>query len=202
MTERKFGGRHPLLFYRRTMDRVWKITFILGLVLAAAWGWSLLQETIILGISSSVWFLAVAGLAFFISAFAFLSRFRAYVQVHRDYLSVVTPLLGFRVSYRRMRTAYPVLLQQLFPPNEARWSDRQFLEPFYGKTVIVVEMRGFPIDPKLLRLFLPPQMFSPRANGLVFLVPDWMGFSTELDSFHGTWMQTQREKGKPQAGVR
>ncbi|MEW5871994.1 MAG: hypothetical protein AB1894_22180 [Chloroflexota bacterium] len=199
MAERKFGSRHPLLFYRRTMDRVWKITFVLGLVLAAVWRWSLLGETMILGISSRVWFLAIAALSFFLSAFAFMSRFKAYVQVHRDYLSVVTPFLGFRVSYRRMRTAYPVLLQQLFPPNEARRAERQYLEPFYGKTVIVVEMRGFPIDPRLLKLFLPSQMFSPRANGLVFLVPDWMGFSTELDSFHGTWMQAQRDRAKEKA---
>jgi len=150
----------------------------------------------ILGISSDIWFLIVAVVALSISAFAFVARYRAYVQVHNDYLSVVTPFLVFRVSFRRMRSAYPVLLQQLFPSDKARWSERQFLEPFYGKTVVVVEMRGYPLNPKLMKLFLPPQMFSPRATGLVFLVPDWMVFSTELDSFHGNWLQAQRSRAR------
>ena len=33
----KPGKRFPLLMYRRTMDRVWGITLILGLALLALW---------------------------------------------------------------------------------------------------------------------------------------------------------------------
>jgi hypothetical protein len=191
MKKRKSGSRHVLLFYRRTMDRLWKTTFVLGLVLAIAGGWTLVQDTPVFGISSNVWLFAGAVLAFALSIFAFLARFRAYTQVYANYLSVVTPFLHLKISFKRMRSIHPVLVQQLFPKDEASWAERSFLEPFYGKTAVVITMRGYPLNPKLLRLFLPAQMFSPRTTGLVLMVPDWMKFSTELDSFHGAWLQTQ-----------
>jgi hypothetical protein len=43
------------------------------------------------------------------------------------------------------------------------------------------------MSPKMLKIFLAPQMFSPQGKGFVFLVPDWMDFSTELDSFRSSW---------------
>jgi hypothetical protein len=129
-----------------------------------------------------------------LTAFAFFGRFMAYVQPHAQYLSVVTPFLRMKVSYRRFRSVYPVLVQQLFPPKDSKWSHRNFLEPFYGKTAVVINLKGYPINPSVLKLFLPSQMFSPRTTGLVIVVPDWMGFSTELDTLQGTWVQ-QRQSG-------
>jgi len=108
----------------------------------------------------------------------------------------VTPFLRLNISFRRMRSAHPALLQQLFPPQSAKWAQRRFLEPFYGKTVLVIELKGYPLSPFLLRLFLPEQMFSTRSEGLVILTDDWMKFSTELDSMHGNWLQAQKNKTK------
>lgn len=191
MKARKSGARHPLLLYRRTMDRVWRITFLLGLILVATGWWALIRETEIFGISSDIWLFATAVVAFALSAFAFLARYMAYVQVHRDYFSVVTPFLRFRISFRRMRSVHPVLVQQVFPKEESSWAERNFLDPFYGKTALVMELNGYPMSPFLLRLFLPAQMFSTQSTGFVLLVPDWMKLSTELDSFHGVWLQRQ-----------
>jgi hypothetical protein len=73
------------------------------------------------------------------------------------------------------------------------------LDPFYGRTAVVVELSDYPMNPRIMRFFLAPQMFSPRSKGLVFLVPDWMAFSTELDSFWGAWLQSQ--KGAPRPAV-
>lgn len=194
MKARKSGARHPLLFYRRTMDRVWRVTFLLGLILVATGWWALIRETEIFGIGSDIWLFATAVVAFALSAFAFFSRYVAYVQVHRDYFSVVTPFLRFRISFRRMRTVHPVLIQQVFPKEESSWAQRNFLEPFYGKTALVMELKGYPLSPILLRLFLPAQMFSTQSIGFVLLVPDWMKLSTELDSFHGVWLQRQSSR--------
>lgn len=38
------GTRHPLLLYRRTMDRLWPVTLLMGLLLAALWGWTLFSD--------------------------------------------------------------------------------------------------------------------------------------------------------------
>jgi hypothetical protein len=185
------GGRHPLLFYRRTMDRIWKATFLLGIVLASVSAFSLLRPIQLFGMSSETWIFVTAVVAFALSVFAFFARFVAYVQAQPDSLKIVTPFLRFHISYKRMRSVRPTLTQQVFPPEKASWSQRTYLEPFYGKTVLVVEMKGFPINPALLKLFLPDSMFARTTTGLVLMVPDWMQLSTDIDTFRGTWLQKE-----------
>ena len=78
-----------------------------------------------------------------------------------------------------------------WPAEKASWAQRNFLEPFYGKTVLVVELKGFPLSPGLLKLFLPDSMFARTTTGLVLMVPDWMQLSTDIDTFRGTWLQKE-----------
>ncbi len=191
MKKRAAGTRHLLLFYRRTMDRLWKLTFALGVVTAATGGLSLLKPTTILGIQSDIWLFVLALAAFALSAFAFLARFMAYTQARDSYLSIVTPFLRLRIAYKRIRSVRPALIQQLFPAEKLSWAQRNYIEPFYGKTVLVIEMRGYPLSPALLKLFLPSVMFAPTTTGLVLLVADWMKLSTEIDSLRGAWLQSQ-----------
>jgi len=185
------GSRHPLLMYRRTMDRVWKYTLALGLILTAATWPPLLRETEILGISSRTWILITALISFFVMGFAFFARYFAYAQARENALLLATPFLRLKISYRRIRSLHPVLIQQLFPPGDSNWAQRSYLEPFYGLTALVVELHSYPINPILLRLFLPKSMFYPRTAGLVLMVKDWMKLSTEFDSLRGAWLQSQ-----------
>ena len=191
MKTRKIGSRYPLLLYRRTMDRLWKATLLLGLILAAVWGWSLIAETQLFTSQDSLWLLAGAFVALAFTIFAFLGRYVAYVQARKDHLRLVTPFLRMNISYRRIRSVHPADFQQLFPIKDATWAQQRFFSPFYGFTVVVIELDGYPIPKAILRFFLAPQMFSRQSPGLVLLVPNWMAFSTELDSLHGNWLQTQ-----------
>lgn len=191
---RKFGTRHALLFYRRTMERVASLAFFLALVLLAFIVWSELQPPGPLGQAGALWLTAGCLVSTAIALFAFLSRWMAYTQAHQDYLRIVTPFLKLKVAYRRIRRIHPSLLQQIFPKETAGWAGANFLEPFYGKTVIVVEVNNYPVNPKLLRLFFSRYLFSPMAPGFVLLVPDWMKFSTEIDTLHGNWLQSQKMK--------
>ena len=185
------GGRHPLLFYRRTMDRIWKATLALGILLIAVSAFSLVEPTQLLGMSSDAWLFVAAAVALALSIFAFFARLVAYVQALPDSLKIVTPFLRFHISYQRMRSVRPTLTQQVFPPEKSSWSQRSFLEPFYGKTVLVVDLKSFPIRPGLLKLFLPDSMFARSTTGLVLMVPDWMQLSTDIDTFRGTWLQKE-----------
>jgi len=194
LKSQKSGKRHPLLFYRRTMDRLWKATLALGLLLFAAGIWRLVSETSILLVSSKIWLYAAAILAITMSVFAFVGRYFAYVQVHRNYLSIVTPFLRLRISFQRLRNSHPSLLRQLFPKDDSSWAQQRYLEPFYGKTAVVLELRDYPMAPALLKLFLPGEMFSPRTPGFILLVPNWMQLSLELDSFYGIWRQLQNQR--------
>lgn len=190
----KSGKRHPLLFYRRAMDRLWLATLFLGLILGIVWLWFWWSDVPLISSGNETWLLAgsVAALAF--TVFAFFARRAAYVQPQRDHLRLVTPFLRMNISYRRIRSVHPAGFQQLFPPGKASWAQRSFLEPFYGRTAVVVDLTSYPMSPFLLRFFLAPQMFSPQSTGFVFLVPDWMEFSTELDSFRSMRAQPQSSK--------
>ncbi len=190
MKSRKSGAKYPLLFYQRFMSRLWAATMVLGLILLSVWIGEWAFHMRFLPVEANIW-LAVAGcVALAFSLFAFFARKVAYVQPFRDHLRLVTPFLRINISYRRIRNSHPVVFQQLFPPKEASWAQRNLLSPFYGKTAVVIELNGYPMHPRLLRFFLAPQMFSPSSTGLVILVPDWMAFSTELDSFWGAWRQS------------
>jgi hypothetical protein len=194
MKTRKAGKRHRLLLYRRTMDRLWIATLILGILLGAIWLWFWVSEIPILDPGNEIWLLAGSAAALGFTIFAFVARQAAYVQPHRDHLRLVTPFLRLSISYRRIRSVHPAAFQQLFPPGKASWSQRSFLDPFYGRTAVVVDLISYPMSPFLLRFFLSPQMFSPQSTGFVFVVPDWMSFSTEMDSFRTSWMQSQKSR--------
>ncbi|OGO33587.1 MAG: hypothetical protein A2Z16_08790 [Chloroflexi bacterium RBG_16_54_18] len=192
------GKKQSLLMYRRTVDRLFFATLLLGLLLMAVWFFPLLGGVgfISQGTQSIISVSAVVVLT--LSMFSYLARFRAYVQVKQSHLSVVTPLIHLNISFQRLRSAHPALIQQLFPARESSWARRSFLRPFYGKTAIVVELKGYPLNPALLRLFFTKEMFFPQNKGFVILIPDWMKFSTELDSMHGKWLGGQNSRQAPE----
>jgi hypothetical protein len=196
----KAGKRHPLLMYRRAMDRVLSAAVLFAFLIALAWGWIYFGEPQRMQ-DVTPWLIAGGLVALAFAAFAYLARWMAYVQPRSDHLRVVTPFLNLKVSYRRVRSVHPSDFQQIFSPHETSWSQRNFLEPFFGMTVVVVELTSYPLKLGLLRMFLPRQMFSNGMPGLVLLVPDWMALSTELDTLKGIWLQFQKPRRKVGRGL-
>ena len=190
------GKRQSLLMYRRTVDRLFIATLLLGLMLLTVWFYPLLGGVGFISQGIQAIISVSAAVVLTLSMFAFLARFRAYVQVKQTHLSIVTPLIHLNISFHRLRSAHPALIQQLFPAKVSSWARRSYLRPFYGKTAIVVDLKGYPLNSALLRLFFTKEMFSPQNLGFVLLVPDWMMFSTELDTLHGKWLGGQNNKGK------
>ena len=194
MRRKKSGKRYPLLLYQRVMNRLWGATLTLGVLMSSAWGWSWFSPIPLFENQDNVWLGVAAAVLLSFTIFAILGRKVAYVQPHKDHVRLVTPFLRTNISYRRIRRVHPADFQQLYPPHEASWAQRQLLTPFYGNTAIVLELNGYPLPTILLRFFLAPQMFSPHTTGLVLLVPSWMKFSTELDSYRGAWLQSQNRR--------
>ena len=172
------------------MDRIWKASLPLGLLLGLIWGFQFFSGVQLIAIPNNSWILGAAIVILVFSVVAFLGRYAAYTQACRDHLLLATPFLRLRISYRRMRRVHPSDFSQLFPPNQASWAQRNFLAPYYSKTAIVIELNGYPLSPSILRLFLAPPMFYRQSPGLVLLVSNWMEFSTELDTFRGVWMRS------------
>ena len=98
------------------------------------------------------------------------------------------------ISYRRMKSVRPVLVQQVFPKNEISGSMRSTLEPYYGKTAILIELRSFPVNESMLKILLPSSLFSINIKGFVLIVPEWMKLSTEIDTFRGTQTKSIKDR--------
>lgn len=183
MKQSRRGTRHPLLVYRRALGRIGLTALGIGAVLAlAAAGERYLQGRLFPGEGGILLIVgATAGIGF--AAFALLARNMSYVQPYRDHFKIVTPFYRLNVSYKRVHSVRPSSVRQVFPPRKLSWGMRNSIEPFYGETAVVVELSSYPLSPRLLRLFMPAGFFLRDAPGFVLIVPDWVGLSTELDSF-------------------
>lgn len=191
MKTQKAGHRHMMLFYDRMMDRLWRVTLPLGLLLLAWWYWGGRIFFARLEPPRDLIILSCAVVLIIISFIFIFTRHTAYIQAREDHLRLVTPLINLKVSYQRVRSLHPAELSQLFPPKEATWAQRSFLDPFYGKTALAVELTKLPMSRGFLSLFFVPQMFLPTSPGFVLLVEDWLDLSTDLDSRIGSWRQKQ-----------
>ncbi|MCX8061861.1 MAG: hypothetical protein N3D16_04715 [Anaerolineales bacterium] len=192
MKRARLGKRYPLLMYRRTLDRLWPSLFLSGAILLVAGLYVRFAPTS-LEQDQAAWLLISGALLLILSLFFILLRYAAYVQARTDHLRFVTPFLQMRISYRRIRSAHPAEITALFPPQRTAGSLRSFLEPFYGRTAVVLELNGYPMPKPILRLFLARAMFHPLTEGLVLLVPDWIAFSSELDSLRAEWLSALKK---------
>lgn len=192
----KPGKRYPFLMYRRTMDRVWGITLMLGLALLALWwygpGFTRLYRTGWVDSMILVGWLV----AFGVSAIAFFGRYLSYVQPNADHLVVRTPFIKLKVSYKRIIEVRSSDFHKIFDPETFSWAEVNYLDPFIGDTAVVVALREYPLPINFLKFFFPKFFFSPRDKGLIIMVPDWMAFSLELDSRYSSYQQ--RHSPRPQ----
>lgn len=176
------GRKYPLLVYRHLLNRWWTPMFAIGLVMF----WLAYQDYAdpflrLVGrwrFLAGIGVLAIAGGIFFL-----LLRQAAYVQPKRGYIKVVTPFLRFNISYKRLMKTTTVEMHQLFPARSMSGWVREIFEPLASQTALVLELKSDPLPRWVLRLFLSRFFFKDKTPHLVLLVRDWMGLSTEIDSF-------------------
>lgn len=194
------GRRHLLIFYPLMLDRWWKMTLASGILLLIIAGG--LGELPILYPNMGflwvedwrLWTIAGAGMvSTLFSIYLIIVRKKAYVQAFPDHLRIVTPFLRLNIAYRRVRRSYTSELQQLFPPTKLSRRKREIIRPLAKRNVVLIEMTSLPIPRGTLIFFLSPFFFPDQTAKLCLLVPDWLAFSTELDSFFINWQDGQRQ---------
>lgn len=177
------GRKYPLIVYRHLLNRWWTPMFAIGLVMFALaygeytdavyrfipWRWQLLAGIGVLAILTGIFFLVI--------------RQIAYIQPFPAYIKLVTPFLRVNISYKRLHKTTTNEMRQLFPPKNMSGWMRDIFEPLASQTAIVLELKSYPVSPFLLRMFLSRFFFKDKTPHFVILVKDWMGLSTEIDSF-------------------
>lgn len=172
----KPGQRHPLLLQQRMSEQLfWPCLLIIAVSVALlVWNpeafapYRHLLMVVLLGTGM-------------ILILTFIYRLRAYAQCREHELCLRLPLSQLVIPYTEIRTTRPTELHHMFPPEKQRWTQRNFLGPLLGRTVVVVEMERMPLPPSQLRRQTGKYMVSPDGLGIVVPVRDWMRFRTELD---------------------
>lgn len=194
MAKRQIGQRHVLLMYHHAMNRLWKVSLLLGLTFALVWWRTSIERVLAIQPSREVWIFVGAVVSVSFGMFALITKNMCYIQAFPSHVRLVTPFLRLKISYRRLRKVHPIEFHKTYPPDELKWAERKFLTPFFGKTAVALELNDYPLSPVLLRLFLPAKIFHPRMIGFVFVVENWITLSTEMDSLYGTWREKRRHK--------
>lgn len=185
----KAGKRYPLLIYTRMMDRWCPPVFLIGLAtLALAW-W---RYTDLYTRLTTPWqwmtLAGAGGLCILAALLMLILRRSAFVRTYSDHLLVVTPLLRMNISYRRIVRTSTATMAVLFPPARLPFLKREAIEPLLHRTAVVIDLNALPMPRPALNLFLSPFFFKDQTPHIVLLVPDWMRFSSELESMRGTGM--------------
>ncbi|MEK6256852.1 MAG: hypothetical protein N2C13_05990 [Chloroflexota bacterium] len=192
------GKKHKLLFYKHTMQRLWRLSLILDIVLWLVWWFVSPQMST--AMTDFVWYSAAATLG--IAIFAYFAQNMGYAQAKTGYLLLATPFLRLKISYKRIVSSHPVEFVQIFSPRKMRWADKRFARPYFRKTVVAIVLNDYPLSKIIIRLFFPKFIFHPQENaGLVLVVKNWMALSTEIDSYK-TSFGDLKERRPQNAGMR
>ena len=202
------GHRFRLILYAYVLNRWWRTLLGIGVVLLAltlALGLTprFLPEAHFVQVDDQVLWAAggIGGLAIGLAVFLIAIRKSAYVQAFGDHLRLVTPFLRVNIAYRRIRQTSSIEMDSLFPVATARGWRRTFLRPLAKQTAIVLDLAALPLSRAALSLFLSPYFFPDKSPRVMLLVHNWMGFSTELESFRSAWVESQRARTDPSASI-
>jgi len=194
------GKRHTLILYPLIINRWWKGILIIGIFLFLIAGGlgglpAVYPDMGFLWVEDwRLWVVAATGaIATIFAIFLISIRKRAYVQAFPDHFRIATPFLRLNISYRRVRRSYTAEVQQIFPSNQISRLQREIIRPLAKHNAVLVDMTNFPISRGAMRFFLSPLFFPDKTSKLCLLVPDWLAFSTELDSFFTGWQDGKRQ---------
>ncbi len=192
------GHRHRLILYTYMLNRWWKLTLAIGLVLLAlAMEFEFLPMRLQQDQSMMApqWLvllvIGTGGYAVLLSLVLFIVRKSAYIQAFDNHLRLATPFLRLNISYRRILQTSSVEMQHLFPIGNYRGLKQKLLRPLASETAIVLGMRGWPLPRWALNLFVSPLFFPDKSPRLALLVPDWMDCSLEVESYRSAWISSQ-----------
>lgn len=174
--KQKREKRHPLLYQQRLSEEYFWYAILIVAISGALLAWNppkLEPYRVHLALA-----LACCGLVLILT---FVFRLRAYATLTADAIEVRLPFHRFRIPYKEITNVRPTELFRMYPPGEQRWTQRSFLGPLFGATVLVIEMETLPSPTPWLRLWMTKYMLCPDKIGIILAVRDWIGFRAELD---------------------
>ena len=106
----------------------------------------------------------VGVLAILIGIFFLIIRQIAYIQPFPGYVKLVTPFLRVNISYKRLHKTTTTEMRFLFPRNSMSGWVWDIFEPLANHTAMVIELKGYPISPTILRLSFQTGALSTETH--------------------------------------
>ena len=188
----KSERHHTLLIYARLFGQ-WRMPALLIAIVFLVLAWlapgALADERVRVAMAVG----AVTGLLLF--GYSLVGPRLSYVQCRPTHLMVSTPLFRLAISYSRIRTARPIP----FEPAQVSWSQASLVQPFVGMTMLALDLNGYPVPLRWLRLLLHPFMLPVKFMGLQLLVADWMALSRDIEVHRSQWQGRDRERARGDA---
>ncbi|MCC6905450.1 MAG: hypothetical protein IT326_06360 [Anaerolineae bacterium] len=185
--------RHRLLIYER-IGRRWRGLPLLLIVLSLglyALGWLGhsgqlgFGDVTLLGLlwqgRSLIILLLLLGLMLYI--FVVLLSVNSFVEARPQSLRVRAGLLTLDFSYARLSMIRLVQFSAQYPPQLLRPGERALVSPLLSATGTAVDMRSWPVQPRLLRRIWSRFMFASEGDSLMFIVRDAMLLNRQIDNY-------------------
>ena len=197
MDDKPKGNKFPLLIYQHWS----KMLRLPGLLIAIASGvmWWFAPDSPML--TNHAWiFIVIGSIGALIFFYSLLALKAAHVQCLPNYLKIRTPFFAVTISYKRVLQIRPIEFHSQISLANVRRTQRRLLNPFLARTVILLELKGFPVSERRLRAWLPSFMFSSEVTGFILVVEDWMALSRQIGVYSDHWTASRRARQRPSIG--
>jgi len=190
--------RFPLLIYQRYYQVNRGLSILLILLGLALIGMAVIirvvHSPLVSGDTGAVSHLGMIIFVFGIARYllTWLPSRVAHVRCTPAGVRIQTPFMPVVFSYKRIVDNKPMRLGDVYHPDKQKGMGRKMLQAVWGETVVVVDLKGYPLSKKWLRMLMGPYLLTPRGTGFVFLVQDWMGLNRQIADYQHKWRASKR----------
>lgn len=169
----------PLLIYQ-TLAQRWSTPAFWLIPLGGALWWAVGDNALLdIRYRGAAWVVSLVG--GILTLYCWLLR-RAALRCYQTHFVLCAPLYPLAFSYRRIKAVRPFEFSAIFPPLEEKHARWQLYRKLWGKTAVVIDLKGYPFPSWWLRLWFSHYLFHPQETALVLVVDDWMGLTRELET--------------------
>jgi hypothetical protein len=106
---------------------------------------------------------------------------RASICCASNHFTLRGPIYPAVFSYRRIKDIRPVDFATIFPPQKEKRARWRLYREIWGKTAVVIDLKGYPLPRWWLNLWFSSYLFHPQETALVLPVDEWMGLVRILE---------------------